>query len=1155
MDNFFKEREEYQRFIIDYLVNTNGYIERKFTEGKYNPLYAMDTELLIKFLETTQPDTIAYLRDLYPNADELIIKKINEDITKKDSSLISKLKKGVYFDNTTHLDLMYDKPATSYNEDLVEKYNSNIFSVMEEVVHKEGERIDLVIFLNGIAIITIELKSNQSGQNYEYAIEQYKNDRDYTTRLLSFNNGALVNFAMDTKEVYMCTELKGKSSFFLPFNKGTEDGGKGNPHNDNGLNVSYMWEDILQKDTLLYLIKNFIFVEREEKEDPNTGKLKVKESLIFPRYHQLDAVRKLLKDFQINRSKKNYLIEHSAGSGKTKTIAWLAYRLQCLHDLEDKNIFDSVLIITDRIVVDQQLQNAIKALDHDPALIKVMDEDCNSEDLSKAIKNGYKIIVSTIQKFRYILDEAKDIKDKNFAIIIDEAHSSTSGKNMSAVTTVLAEEDEDEIDSIEDQMVDEISKHGKQSNISMIAFTATPKKQTLQLFGIPNENGKPAPFHIYGMKQAIEEEFILDVLTNYTTYKTFYEVSKKIQDNPEVFKSFVKKKINWLVDLDPHNIGQKVEIIIEHFRNCIMRELGGKAKAMVVTSKREAAVRYKLAFEKYIHDHNYNDIKALVAFSGKVPVDGNEYSEAGINKFPEKDLRDEFDKDDYQVLLVANKYQTGFDQPKLVAMYVDKKLKGIAAVQTLSRLNRICPPYDKKTFILDFKNDYEDIKKSFEPYYDGTILSESIDPEKIYDLIDAVDAYNIMDFADVEEFNKIAYKDKKAKSSADRIKMESLVDRALQRIKKRDTKTQLEIKKNIASFNKTYRFLIQATVFQDIDLHKKYNYLSVLYKELDVTGIKIDFSVVGAINISNIEQKKTGEYVIDVGTPTVVAEPEVKYGTPRPVSLIVEQKQKLDQIIEEINLEKGIHIDSDLAETSLNQIKNILVKNDDLQSSALVNDYDDFKFSYYNSVDDALIEGYEHNNDLYKLLLNDDDVKKRLLGIYMEDIYKSLKKKNAERKRKFYTKSGREISYYGYEYGYIPKVNNVYSNIETIDDLFENLLKCYSKETAYPSCQSDYVNESDPTYGQCAITAMIFNDIFGGTIHRIKVNGGGTHYFNKINDNYIDLTKDQFDLYNIPINYEPNEEIPREYCGKNEDTKNRYNKLIQKLKEIEEYNG
>lgn len=990
MDNFFKEKAEYQRYIIDYLVDNNDYIERFYNKGQYNPMYAMDTELVIKFLEDTQPDKIEQIRKIYENADELIIKRINSEITKSDSSLIQRLKKGVYFDNNIKLELMYDKPATTFNEELNKLYHKNIFSVMEEVYHKDDERIDLVIFLNGIAIITIELKSNQSGQNYENAIEQYKNERDYTTRLLSFKFGTLVNFAMDTKEAYMCTKLCGKSSYFLPFNKGTEDGGKGNPHNDNGLNVSYMWEDVLQKDTLLYLIKNFIYVEKESEEDARTGKIKEKENLIFPRYHQLDAIRKLISDVTVNKTSKNYLIEHSAGSGKTKTIAWLAHRLQSLHDKDEKNIFDTVLIITDRIVVDQQLQSAIKAIDHKQGLIKVMDEDCTSLDLAEALKHNTKIVVSTIQKFRYILDETKNILDKSFAIIIDEAHSSTSGKNMAAVTEVLSDNDDMDGDSVEDLIIDEISNQGKQKNISMIAFTATPKKQTLQLFGNLNKEGKPAPFHIYGMKQAIEEGFILDVLTNYTTYKTFYELQKKMDDNPEVFASVVKRKINRFVDMHPTNIGQKVEIIIEHFRNCIMRELGGKAKAMVVTSSRESAVRYRNEFERYITEHNYGDIKALVAFSGKVTVDGKEYSEAGMNNIPENALKKEFDKDDYQVLLVANKYQTGFDQPKLVAMYVDKKLSGIAAVQTLSRLNRICPPYNKQTFILDFKNSYDEIKKAFAPYYDGTILSENVNPEAIYNLIDKIDSYNFMDFADVIEFNELAYKQRKIMT--DRVKMESLIDRSLSKIKLRDIKQQFEIKKNISSFNKFYRFIIQATAFKDIDLHKKYNYLSVLYKELDVTGIKVDFNVVQAIDISNFEQKKTGEYVIDEGTSMIVAEPEVKYGSPRPVSIELEQKKRLSEIIDEINLEKGIHIDSDLAFSSLSQIKDILMNNNDLKTSANINPFSNFGFSYYKNVDKALIEGYEHNKELYKLLLDDEDIKKRILGIYMEDIYKNLKK-------------------------------------------------------------------------------------------------------------------------------------------------------------------
>lgn len=1165
MDNFFKEKNDYQRYIIDYLVKKNKFIERD-SKINYNPIYAMDTELLIKFLEETQPEKIEQIRKIYgEEANNLIIKRVNNEITKRNSSLISRLKNGIYFDNNISLDLMYDKPATTFNEELNELYHKNIFSVMEEVYHKENERIDLVIFLNGIAIITIELKSNQSGQNFENAIEQYKNDRDFNTRLLSFKTGALVHFAMDTKEVYMCTKLCGKSSYFLPFNKGNEEGGKGNPHVDGKLNVCYMWEDILTKDMLLYLIKNFIFVEKEEKEDPKTGVMKLKENVIFPRYHQLDAIRKLVNDIKTNTTAKNYLIEHSAGSGKTKTIAWLAHRLQSLHDLNEKNIFDSVLIITDRIVVDQQLQNAITAIDHKQGLIKVMDEKCTSSDLADALKSNTKIIVSTIQKFRYILDETKNILDRSFAIIIDEAHSSTSGKNMAAVTEVLSDKENEE-DSVEDLILDEITKQGKQKNISMIAFTATPKKQTLQLFGNINKDGKPAPFHIYGMKQAIQEEFILDVLTNYTTYKTYYEVSKKMEENPDVFSSVVKKRINRFVDMHPTNIGQKVEIIIEHFRNCIMRELGGKAKAMVITSSRESAVRYRNEFEKYVKLHNYGDIKALVAFSGKVTVDGKEYSEVGMNNISENALREEFDKDDYQVLLVANKYQTGFDQPKLVAMYVDKKLSGIAAVQTLSRLNRICPPYNKQTFILDFKNSYEDIKRAFEPYYDGTILSESINPEMVYDLIAKVDEYNFMDFSDVLSFNDYAYKDKKR--ITDKVKMESLIDRALSKIKCRDIKEQLEIKKNIGSFNKFYRFLIQATAFEDVDLHKKYNYLSVLYKELDVTGIKLDFNVVQAVNITSLEQKKTGEYIIKKGTQTVDAKPEIKYTNPRPVTIEMEQMKKLTEIIEEINIEKGINIDSNLAHTSLKQIKDILLNNKDLKNSAMVNEYKDFNFAYYRSVDEALEEGYDHNRELYRLLLDDNDAKKRILGIYMEEIYKVLNKVNedipmvAEENERYYldndifeknvgrfkTISGRNIYYYGEEFGDTIQVkNSVYEEIKTLNDLFRILLKCWEKETAYPASQADYIKDNDPTYGQCAITAIIVNDIFGGTIHKIKIDGGGTHYFNKIDGHYIDLTRDQFDLYNINVNYEQNEEVTKEQCLNNEDTLKRYNVLKEHI--------
>jgi type I restriction enzyme R subunit len=711
-----KEKADYQAYILEMLEEENDYQVRPATA--FSPGYGMDTELLFSFLEETQNETMVHLEKLYKDkTQQTILNYINNEINKKNRSLLDVLKHGVEFDNGVTLHLMYRKPATSFNPKAEVFYQKNILSVMEEVYHKDGERIDLVIFLNGIAIFTFELKCNTSGQNYEDAIRQYKYERDYKTRLLKFKAGCLVHFAMDLNEVYMCTNLKGKSSFFLPFNQGYGEGidaGKGNPHNENGINVSYMWEDILKKDTVLYLIDKIIFLQKETKKNADTGKRETKENLIFPRYHQLKAVRKVVDDVVINHSDKNYLIQHSAGSGKTNTIAWLAHRLASLHDKENKVIFDTVCIITDRIVVDRQLQNAVLSLEHKAGLIKVMDEKCSSKDLADALNGNTKIIVTTIHKFMYIHELVQELKNKTFAVIIDEAHSSTAGAAMESVTYTLSESRklseatsvdlEEKEETMADIIEDEISRSGKQPNVSMIAFTATPKPTTLQLFGCLNEEGKKEAFDLYSMKQAIEEGFILDVLQNYVTYKTYYQINKAIEDDPELETIAAKRKIAKYIELHDTNIAQKVEIIIEHFKNNIMKELGGRAKAMVVTSSRQAAVKYRNEFVNYVTKHGYTGIHALVAFSGKVTLDGQEYTETVMNGISEENLPEAFDTNDYQVLLVANKYQTGFDQPKLCAMYIDKKLRNVAAVQTLSRLNRICVPYDKKTFVLDFKN-------------------------------------------------------------------------------------------------------------------------------------------------------------------------------------------------------------------------------------------------------------------------------------------------------------------------------------------------------------------------------------------------------------------------------------------------------------------
>ena len=991
-----KERKDYQAYILEMLETNNDYKIRSADD--YDAGYGMDVELLFDFLNDTQSEAMVKLEKLYRDKTrQTVLNYINNEINKKNRSLLDVLKHGVEFDNGVTLNLMYRKPATSFNPKADELYQKNVLSVMEEVYHTEGERIDLVIFINGIAIFTFELKCNTSGQNYEDAIRQYKYERDFKTRLLKFKAGCLAHFAMDLNEVYMCTNLKGKSSFFLPFNQGCGEGinsGKGNPHNEDGINVAYMWEDILKKDTVIYLIDKIIFLQKETKKNPDTGKRETKETLIFPRYHQLNAVRKVINDVVVNHSEKNYLIQHSAGSGKTNTIAWLAHRLASLHDAEDNVIFDTVCIITDRIVVDRQLQNAVLSLEHKAGLIKVMDDTCTSKDLAEALNGNTKIIVTTIHKFMYIHELVQELKNKTFAVIIDEAHSSTAGSAMESVTYALSESrklseatptdiSEDE-PSMADLIEDEISRSGKQDNVSMIAFTATPKPTTLQLFGTLNEEGKKVAFDLYSMKQAIEEGFILDVLKNYVTYKTYYKINKAIEDDPELETIAAKRKIAKYIELHDTNIAQKVEIIIEHFKNHIMKELGGRAKAMVITSSRQAAVKYRNEFVNYVTKHGYTGIHALVAFSGKVSLDGNEYTEAVMNGISEGDLPEAFDSNDYQVLLVANKYQTGFDQPKLCAMYVDKRLRSVSAVQTLSRLNRICAPFDKKTFVLDFKNEYDDIQKAFSPFYTETILNETITPSDIRAVEAQVDQYNFLDIDDIDAFNEFLYLEKR--TAKDKAKMWSLLDKSLQIINKFGPLEKMEIRATIKRFIRFYSFLIQATCYENVDLHKKYNYLSYLVKEIEIGGGGNDFDIADKITASNFKQKKTGEQ-----TREIESKPEVDLPKPNEVFFDEAAKKKLSEIIDEINATYNKNFDVDVASKSALQMRDLLLKNGHLRDSARNNSLKDFRFAYFDAVQEALIEGYEQNQDFFALLLDNDEKKRELMQVFLEDVYKNLR--------------------------------------------------------------------------------------------------------------------------------------------------------------------
>lgn len=986
-----KERYDFQQWIIKDLKEKNGYIQRD--EVQYNPRLAMDVDFLWDFLMETQEETMDYL--LKKLNKDSIINLINKEIVK--GGFLFALKEGVFIENK-QLRLLYRKPATSFNEKAVQQYQANRLSVIEEVVYEEGDRIDLVIFINGLALFAIELKFNPSGQSVQDAIKQLKG-RNAKNRLFRFEQGVLASFAVDTLEVYMTTQLKGQETYFLPFNMGKGQGidmGSGNPHNPDGVDTEYLWLDVMTKDSILQLIESFIFFEIDKK-DPK------KKTLIFPRYHQRRAVSRLLEDMRSNHTESNYLIQHSAGSGKTNTIAWLAHSLVSLHDEENNNIVDTVLIVTDRIVVDRQLQDAVKQIGHKNGVVKVMGDRETSSDLADAIAGNTKIIATTIHKFAQINQSdwmsVGNTANKKFAILIDEAHSSTTGSYMSSVSQVLTETDIENgtIEELQevtaaDAIEREIARTGKQANVSIIAFTATPKATTLQLFGTTQPDGSKAPFDVYSMKQAIEEGFILDVLNNYTTYKTYYRLNKAVEEDPELKTTIAKRKIAKFVELSDENIDQKIEIIMDHFiSHDIMAELGGQGKAMIVTSGREAAVKYQLAFKKYFKEHSITSIGTMIAFSGKVNYLGSEYSESAMNGFKEDDLKDNFNTDDYQVLIVANKYQTGFNQPKLVAMYVDKKLRNVAAVQTLSRLNRIFRGYNKKTFILDFKNTYDDIRAAFAPYYRETILADTITPSDILDLDRKIDEYSILDNSVVHEFNQFLYQEKR--SSREKQKMVALLNKGYDRIKRFDEKEQLSIRRVIRSFIRMYTFLIQATAYQNEMLHERYNYLQSLVKMIDVRLGGNDFTIADKIVVDYMKHKQTGYFT---SSPELENDPELKLPKPNLTSITDEQEKRLSEILEEINEQLNLNIDSEVGISGAVSIRELLKKNARLKQSAHVNSREDFKFAFEEEIDNALTEGYSQSQDLFGALLNNEAFKKRMANIFLNDVYKSLKEETLE---------------------------------------------------------------------------------------------------------------------------------------------------------------
>jgi type I restriction enzyme R subunit len=662
------------------------------------------------------------------------------------------------------LDCAYFKPAHGMNPEILAKYAKNRLVVIRQVRFIEGgdQSVDVVLFVNGFPIATAELKNQLTNQTVQDAVLQYR-QRDAHHPLFRFKTRALVHFAVDPDLVYMATKLAGDGTFFLPFNRGAGSGA-GNPEHPSGYRTAYLWEEVWQRDSFLDILGRFAHLQVEEQKKPD-GTTTTRESVIFPRYHQLDVVRRLEAAARRDGAGKSYLVQHSAGSGKSNSIAWLAHRLSSLHDEKDGRVFDSVVVVTDRKVLDQQLQENIYQFEHKQGVVEKIDE--NSQQLADALSSGTPIIITTLQKFPFVTEKIGKLPSRRYALIVDEAHSSQTGEAARHMKEVLAaktledaeQQDDDEDETSEDHVLRVMASRGKQKNLSFFAFTATPKAKTLEVFGERDAEGKPTPFHLYSMRQAIEEGFILDVLKNYTTYKAFYRLIKAVEADPKVNKKQATSQLARFMSLHPHNIAQKTEVMVEHFRAKVRHKIGGKAKAMVVTSSRLHAVRYKQAFDKYISERGY-DIGVLVAFSGVVKdpdFDEIELTEVGMNRgIKEKELPGKFDSDQYQVLLVANKYQTGFDQPLLHTMYVDKRLSGVQAVQTLSRLNRMAPGKED-TFVLDFVNKAEEIQNSFQPYYEQTVVAESADPHQLYELQHRLEAMQVFWAQEVEAFCRYFY--------------------------------------------------------------------------------------------------------------------------------------------------------------------------------------------------------------------------------------------------------------------------------------------------------------------------------------------------------------------------------------------------------------
>ena len=988
-----------------FLSPSGGYVKGN---DVYDPSLGLYVQTLINFIQRTQPkewarfenanqmDTVRKFCVAFNNACDMF-------------GLVHVLRHGFKHRGITFR-VCYFRPESSLNQTAAAQYAANHIAVYRQWYYSadNNKSVDMVLVLNGIPVFAFELKNQYTGQTADNAKLQWMYDRDPREICFQFNKRILGYFAVDHTEVWMATKLAGKDTYFLPFNQGSNgagrDGGKGNPPNPDGYPTAYLWENVFRKDSMMDILQKFIHLQtiREKKTLPDgTEKVTEKKRLIFPRYHQMDAVRKMIAHVSENGAGHNYLIQHSAGSGKSNTIAWTAYRLASLHDTENKPVFSSVVVVTDRTVLDAQLQETISGFDHTLGAVETIGEDKNSRDLRDAINAGVRIIVTTLQKFPVIYQEVDAAKGRNYAVIVDEAHSSQTGTSALKLKAALANTEdalreyaeiegkaEEEVDPT-DKLVREMIIHGRHRNLSFFAFTATPKATTLEMFGTEYTDGTYHPFHIYSMRQAIEEGFIMDVLQNYMTYDTCFKIAKTIPDNPDVPGSRAAKVIRKFEQLHPYNISQKAQIIVETYMETTRHKIGGQGKMMVITSSRLAAVRYYQECKRYIEENGYKDVGLLVAFSGTIQDNGEEYTEPKLNvrkdgtHISESQTKSEF-HDNFHVLIVAEKYQTGFDEPLLHTMVVDKKLRGVKAVQTLSRLNRI-HPLKSDTFVLDFVNSQEDIQEAFQPFYQETILESEVNTDLLYQAQNELRGYALYSDNDVDtfanEYFSFSKQDDKAMG-----RMSSILKPVADRYNKLEPDGRYQFRRLCRSFVKWYGYLSQIVRMFDRELHEEYVFLSYLLGLIPPDQVEM-IDLEGKLKLEYYKLQKTYEGSIDLRETATVLVPVNARSVASP-----EKKLPLDEIIDKINEQyNGTFTDADRVVVSA--MKDKLMADEKLQTMAKTSDPQIFNDSVFPKFFNLIAQDcYTESQDAFTSLFADQAKYNAVMHALSSVIYRDMRK-------------------------------------------------------------------------------------------------------------------------------------------------------------------